>query len=248
MSLDEARAAIAWQKSLFLGAAAIFTFSDYIRRSFLTDYALDPERVITVGSGPNLPLDRIPRTRLHREGSKAPTILFVGRDFEHKGGPVMLEAFRLVRERLPDARLLIVGPSSLSLAEPGVESLGFLRKDAPADFERLMQAYAAADVFCLPTRYESFGIAFVEAMWFGLPVVAPAQWAIPEIVEHGTTGFLVDREAATTYASRLLELLEEPSRAREMGGRGRERAESRFSWDHVAVRMTEIISVQSSSR
>lgn len=241
VSRRELNAALAWEESLYANALGIFAFSDFVRRSFVRDYALDAERVVVVGSGPNLPLERIPAARVERSRETPPTILFVGRDFEHKGGPVMLEAFRIVRQRIPDARLLLVGPSSFSQNIPGVEYAGFLRKDDSHEFARLLEAYAAADVFCLPTRYESFGIAFVEAMWFGLPVIAPRQWAIPEIVADGRTGYLIEREDPKQYASRLIELLEDPSRAHAMGLQGRIKAESQFTWERVTALMSDVM-------
>lgn len=241
MDPRELSAAVAWERALYEGAAAVFTFSDFVRGAFLRHYGLSPERVVVVGSGPNLPLDRVPARRPPRVAGHPPTILFVGRDYEHKGGPVMVEAFRIVRRTLPDARLLIAGPSTLQLAEPGVEHLGYLRKDDPDGLERLLRAYADADVFCLPTRYESFGIAFLEAMWFGLPVVAPGHWAIPEMVKDGVTGHLVAHEDAATYADHLIHLLRDPDMARAMGQRGRERAETRFSWGHVTAVMRGVM-------
>jgi glycosyltransferase involved in cell wall biosynthesis len=252
MEPGEVRAAVEWERALYAGARAIFTFSEFARASFLRHYGLPPERVVVVGSGPNLPLARVPAGRQPRPAGHAPTILFVGRDYEHKGGPVVVDAFRRVRRKLPDARLLIAGPAALDLDEPGVEFLGYLRKEDPADFERLLRAYGDADVFCLPTRYESFGIAFVEAMWFGLPVVAPGHWAIPEIVEDGVTGHLVPREDAGTYADHLLRLLRDGEVATAMGERGRARARARFSWDQVTramrVRMRHELGVDRGGR
>jgi starch synthase len=81
-----------------------------------------------------------------------------------------------------------------------VEILGHLDKDSAAGWEAFLGAYQRAHVFCLPTRFEPFGIAFVEAMHFGLPCVGTATDAVPEIVADGETGYLVpvDDEAALT--------------------------------------------------
>lgn len=232
-------AAVSWERGVYAGAAGIFTFSDFVRASFVADYALDPGKVVTVHSGPNIDLRAIPAERGARPASHRPTILFVGRDYEAKGGPVLVEAFRRVRREFPTARLLIAGPPALDVQEPGVESLGYLRKDDPAALGRLVAAYAEADVFCLPTRYESFGIAILEAMFFGLPVVATGRWAIPEMVEHGATGYLVAPDDADAYAGHLTTLLRQPAAAAAMGARGRARAEERFTWAHVTRRMRD---------
>ena len=240
---DRARGrAVAWERGLYERAAGIFTFSDFVRRSFVADYGLPESRVVTVGSGPNIDWRAVPtRPDGDNRPPRPPTVLFVGRDFDAKGGPVLLDAFREVRERFPDARLLVAGPPTLDVVEPGVEFLGYLRKDDPAALARLVAAYAEADVFCLPTRYESFGIVILEAMFFGLPVVATGRWAIPEMIEHGTTGYLVEPDDARDYARRLVELLGDPSRAAEMGRLGRARAAERFTWERVTQRMRAYI-------
>jgi glycosyltransferase involved in cell wall biosynthesis len=217
-------------------------FSDFVGRSFVEDYGLAPERVVRVGCGPNLDVARIPPRRPPAQGGRAPTILFVGRDWENKGGPVVLDAFRRVRARLPDARLIVIGPPTIPVGpEPGLEFWGFLRKDVDADLARLLDAYAQADVFCLPTRYESFGIVLLEAMWFGLPVVAPGRWAIPEMVQDGVTGCLVPDERVEAYAEHLHALLADRDRAARMGEAGAARARERFSWDAVTAAMLRTI-------
>lgn len=233
-------AAVECQRRVYRNAAAIFTFSDYVRGSFIRDFGLAPERVVTVHAGPNFDrIDPLPHEGESRSG--APTILFVGREFERKGGPVLLEAFRRVRAELPDARLLIAGPERLDVADAGVVHLGYLRKSDPAESRRLREAYAEADVFCLPTRHEPFGIAVLEAMFAGLPVVATDVWAIPEMVEEGVTGHTVPRDDPTSLAARLLPLLRDRALARRMGAAGRARAESHFTWSRVARDMLRVM-------
>ena len=96
-------------------------------------------------------------------------------------------------------------------------------------------------MFCLPTRYEPFGIVFLEAMYHSLPVVATRVWAVPEIVEDGETGFMVPRDDADALAERLLFLLKNPEAAREMGRAGRTRAASRFTWESAGRAMARVM-------
>jgi glycosyltransferase involved in cell wall biosynthesis len=159
--------------------------------------------------------------------------------FQRKGGDVLLAAFREVRMAIPDARLLVAGPRDLTLTDPGVENLGFLRKSDPDENRRLLEAYAAADVFALPTRYDPFPTVVREAMFFGLPCVTTDIWAMPEMVEDGTTGFTVPVGDSRTLAERLIRLLGDPELARQMGEAGRVRAEQRFTWPAVAGRIHE---------
>jgi glycosyltransferase involved in cell wall biosynthesis len=225
---------------LYRDAAAVFTISEYLRRSFVDEFGVPADRVCTVGAGPNLDLRRVPTPRTApRTGP--PTVLFVGRQFERKGGPLMLEAFRSVRASLPDARLVIVGPESRPATEPGVQWMGSLDKNRPEEWARMVAAYQDADVFCLPSLFEPFGIVVLEAMFFGLPCVGTAAWAIPEMIADGETGFTVPRADATALGHRLRELLVDRSRAHRMGLAGRRRAEERFSWAGVAARMADVL-------
>jgi glycosyltransferase involved in cell wall biosynthesis len=223
---------------VYRNAAVIMTISDYLRRSFITDYGLCEDRVVSVGAGPNLDLSRVPKPRaVPRTGP--PTVLFVGKQFERKGGDHLLTAFRMLRGRLPDARLVIVGPTTSPSSEPGVEFLGNLDKNTPEGWARMAAAYADADVLTLPSLYEPFGIVILEAMFFGLPCVGTAAWAIPEMILEGETGYTVPRADPATLAARLGDVLADRGRANEMGLAGRRHVEAHFTWAAVATRMSE---------
>jgi starch synthase len=217
-------------------ACVVLTISEYLRRSFIEGFGVPENRVCAVGAGPNLDVSRLPR-RPEPRRDRIPTVLFVGKQFQRKGGLVLLEAFRLLRVRLPTARLVIVGPSSRSAEEPGVTWLGALDKNRQDQWDRLVEAYRDADVFCLPSLFEPFGIVILEAMFFGLPCVATAEWAIPEMIADGETGYTVPRGDAHALANRLFRLLEDPHLAHRMGMAGRRRAEEQFTWPVVAGRM-----------
>jgi alpha-maltose-1-phosphate synthase len=219
---------------------AIMTLSEFLRNTFVSKFGLEPDRIVAVGAGPNLDQDGSPAAP--PPPSSPPTILFVGRQFDRKGGPMLLRAFQSVRRQVPQARLVIVGPHSIAeeLGE-GVEFLGFLNKDDPRDASRLRKAYEDAHVFCLPTRFEPFGVAFLEAMRFGIPCVGPDAWAVPEMVVHGQTGVLVPADDEGALAQALSGLLLDRELALSMGRLGRERAETLFSWTAVTSRMAPIL-------
>src|SRR6266571_4527455 len=222
-------------------ASGIFTLSERLRRSFIEDFDLSPSRVHAVHAGPNFDVTRIPRGTPPSGSNHAPTILFVGRQFHRKGGDLLLQAFRRVRERISNARLLIAGPPSLPAQEPGMTFLGDLNKNEPSGWAALVDAYGSADVFCLPTRFEPFGIAFIEAMYFALPCIGTDAWAVPEMIENGETGFTIPIDDLDALTDRLLRLLSDPVLARRMGRAGRQRAERYFTWEGVVQRMTRAI-------
>jgi glycosyltransferase involved in cell wall biosynthesis len=218
------------EERVYRGAAGIFAMSEFVGGSLVGDYGVDPARVHVVGAGPNC----APRPgQLAAVRQKA--VLFVGRTFVPKGGPELVEAFRRVRCEHPDARLWIVSDRAPGSLPDGAEYHG------PLGADELAALYARASVFALPTLREAFGISFLEAMSFGLPVVGSQIEAIPEIVSDGETGLLVPPRDPAALATALSALLADPVRARLLGAAGRARVAARFGWDRAVVRMLDVL-------
>jgi glycosyltransferase involved in cell wall biosynthesis len=213
------------EAAVYRGAAALATFSQNAARSLVRDYGVDAERVHVVGAGANV----FPETAPRRDDGQ--TVTFVGYDFARKGGLVLLEALRLVRRRLPKARLLVAGAPVPESAPAGVAFLG------PVSPEELPALLAQSTVFALPTLQEPFGLAFLDAMACGLPCVGTRIEAVPEIVRDGETGLLVPPGDPVALADALERLLSDPTRARAMGARGRARVFASGLWSHVAARL-----------
>jgi starch synthase len=216
----------------------IFTMSDWLRRSFVDDFDQAPEKVITVGAGANL--ESVPEAPERTFAS--PRVLFVGKRWERKGGPQLLEAFRRLRQERADAELWIVGPEEPPAQEAGIRFHGRISRSSPEGERRLAELYRGATVFAMPSIYEPFGVAFLEAMAYRLPCIGSDRCAMPEIVEDGVTGNTVDAFDTEALARRLLELAE-PDRARAFGGAGHRRFLERFTWDGVAARMVAAVAV-----
>ena len=226
------------ERRQYHAASHLFAFSDQTRDSLVRDYDVPAERVSVVGAGVNftaLP-DTVERDgEADREGT---AILFVGNDFERKGGPELLEAFRLVRERVPSARLQIVGTPHGISPQDGVEVVGRVSgRDA------MSELYRNAAVFCLPSFFDPFPLVVLEAMAHGLPVVATPTCGVPEMVVDGGTGLLVEHGpgAVTRLADALLQVIEQPALAGRLGAAGRRRVEQRFLWEHVVDRMSPVL-------
>ena len=240
LSASEVEAITAREAAVYREADAVLTMSDRLRRSFVEDFGLDERKVHTVHAGPNFDPAHVPERPVRRSDAP-PTVLFVGRAFARKGGDLLLRAFARVRADVPDARLVVVGPDDIGAAPPGVTCLGFVDKETPEGWRQLADAYANADVFCLPTRFEPFGIAFVEAMFFGLPCIGPDQWAVPEMIEDGVTGLLSPPGDEAALAERMRSLLCDPETAARMGAAGRSRARDHFTWPATIDRMTAVL-------
>jgi len=214
-----------FQKQLFARSTGIFAMGQYVRHSLIWDYRVPPRRAFAIGSGPNIVLG--PRSRLL--GSKK--ILFVGTDWKRKGGPVLLNAFRMIRQHHPDAELYIVGCSP-EIQETGVHVIGHVAR------EDLHLYFSGARLFALPTELEAFGVAFVEALHFGLPIVGTAIGAIPEMVEIGVNGYLVKPGNAEAMARALDRLLDDDELAMQFGEASYQRS-LRFNWDRAGTILCE---------
>lgn len=154
--------------------------------------------------------------------SDVPVILFAAKLIPKKAPLVLLEAFRLVRERIPCA-LLVVGEGELrpeveAAAGPDVHLAGFLNQS------ELPRAYAAADVFCLPSvHHETWGLVVNEALNFGLPVVVSDKvGCAADLVRPGWNGFVVPAGEPGPLADALEKLVADEALRRELGEHGRQ--------------------------
>lgn len=217
--------------AVYRNAAFLFPRSQFLARSLIDDYGCDPARVIVVGGGSNFQLQPITDKRYDRQ-----TALFVGYDFERKGGLVLLDAWAQVRRALPDAQLLIAGPKRPVRKLPGVQWLGRI-----ADRAELARRYQEATLFVLPSLFEPWGHVFFEAMNFGLPCVASTACAMPEIVQDGVTGLLATTGQAEPLAQALIAILGDPARAAQMGQAAQQYVAHGHTWDDVVGRMAPYI-------
>jgi glycosyltransferase involved in cell wall biosynthesis len=171
-----------------------------------------------------------------RSTKSASRILFVGKDHVRKGSATLLQAFSKVRAVVPEAELHFVGGAPPDADRPGIVVHGFVSRATAAGAHLLDDLFGTASVFCLPSRYEPFGVAFVEAMLAGLPCIGTKAWAMPEIIEDGKTGWLVPDGSVEDLTRVLIEALRNPSECARRGALGRERSLALFTWERVAAR------------
>jgi glycosyltransferase involved in cell wall biosynthesis len=221
---------LALEHRMYHEADHVFVMSEAARGSVVDAYGVEPGRVTVVGGGPNF--DRLPAPTVP---APVPTILFVGRDFERKGGDCLIRAFERVRGQIPDAMLHIVGVDR-RFGVPGVVVHGKVR-----DRERLAALYRDAGVFCLPALYEPYGLVLLEAMAHGIPCVGTEVQAIPEILDHGHAGLLVAPGDPEALGRALVALLTDNHLASRLGAAGRRFVERELTWDRVAERMAPTI-------
>jgi starch synthase len=218
------------ERETYERAHRIGTFSQLVRRSLIEDYGIDGGKIVVTGAGANLAPEPEPA-----RSDDGRTLVFVGKDgFRRKGGPVLLKAFRRLREERPGLRLLLAGPEEVLDLPEGAVNLGLI------PIERVREVLASATVFVLPTLREPFGIAYLDAMLCGVPCVGTTVGAVPDIL--GDAGVLVPPADEDALFQALATLLEDPLRRQRMGAAGRERVLERgYSWPRVAVRVSKLL-------
>lgn len=218
--------------------AAVFTYSEYLRQSFIRDYHVSPDKVFNVGGAVNL--TEIPAPAPNKDYT-ANRILFIGTEFTRKGGPQLLQAFSIVRESIPTAELHIIGPAHLDNIPAGVIFHGHLSKSDPAQRSKLESIFCDSTLFALPSLYEPFGIAPLEAMLYQLPCVLTDAWALRECVTPGFNGDLAEKGSVEDLATKITQLLSDPHRLAIMGQQARNLVLTRYTWAAVVKRISEAI-------
>jgi glycosyltransferase involved in cell wall biosynthesis len=213
-------------------ASGFFAMSQWIADDVI-GHGVPPERVKVVHGGLNIPPTALRDPATPVQGR----VLFVGLDFLRKGGDAVYAACRLLHERGEDVTLTIVGPAEWPLPEPRPSWVEFRSGVPAAELGRLM---AEHDVFAMPSRFDAYGIALLDAQAAGLPCVAHNAFAMPELVRDGETGLLVDDVAAEPLADAISRILAEPDFHRRVVD-ARPALLDRHDWRLIAGRMVDFV-------
>lgn len=208
----------------FANAARLVTWCRWAAYSLISDYGVPGDKIDVIPPGVNLEIFR--PSLLPRKSGKV-RVLFVGGDFERKGGPDLLEAARPFGDGVHID--IVTGAEPVSVP-PGV-AVTVYRGLAPQS-EKLVQLYRSADIFALPSRGDCMPQAIAEALACGLPIVATPVGAIPEMVNDSLNGYLVKTRSPRGLAAAIGSLVNSPRQRFAMGRRSRQMALQ----DHDAAR------------
>lgn len=240
-----------WERLNTRRADLVMVTSRYCAEVARREYGVPADRLAVVPEPIDLEGWDEHFARARRRRRPGPVVLSVARMYPRKRLDDLLRAGAILGGRIADARIRIVGQgpqrdalvrlhAELALGD-SVQLLGDLSR------ERLAEEYVNADLFCLPSVQEGFGIVFLEAMAAGLPVVACRAAAIPEVVLDGVTGVLTPPRDPAALAEALEGLLRDPGRAGRLGAEGRRQATG-FTPRPVAERFLDAVRSRISTR
>jgi glycosyltransferase involved in cell wall biosynthesis len=231
---------LAYEHQVYKHLQGIFLFSAWLGDSFMKDFSVPANQLHVVGAGINF--SEFPN--IERKEFNAPQFLFVGKEFERKGGKILLEAFAKTRIQVPNAKLVIVGPDVPSHVPDGVTFAGFLRKSDPVHAKQLLQLFNESTTLILPSIYEPFGISILEGMAYGMPSIVVDRCAMPEIVAHKVDGMIAKAEDVDSLASAMTELASNLEQCRVMGKSGHAKVKQHYTWEAVCAKMADVLKNQ----
>jgi glycosyltransferase involved in cell wall biosynthesis len=224
-------------RQLYQRSDAVIALTD-CEAAWLEAHGADRRRLHVIGIGPQNDPAASPALALERLGRDRRIVLFLAQLHRYKGFRELLAAARLL-EGSPDVHFVFAGPdvrgnaAAFAGARPNVTWMGVVPQDLRDSL------LSACDVLCVPSSRESFGSVVVEAWSCGKPVVGGPAAATRELIDDGVDGFVVPQNPVL-IAERLKQLLDHPARAGDMGCRGKEKVEQRFSWDAISRAHVEI--------
>jgi glycosyltransferase involved in cell wall biosynthesis len=220
------------QAEVYAQAAHLLPMSRWLARDLIASGV--PEEQITVVN-PGVNAGVAPGTPVReRRTSRTRRLLLVGRDFDTKGGDSVVAAFALLREQLDaDIELTVMGPARWPLPGPVPDGVDF-RGTVPSP--EVAAALDSHDLFVMPSRFEGFGIAFVEALVRGLPCIGRRACAMPEIIDEVSGGRLVDTEDPHELAELVLTTLGDDDLYAACAAAALERREH-YTWSRAATQV-----------
>ena len=166
--------------------------------------------------------------------------------FEHKKGQdILIHAFAKIKSSTP-VKLILIGRSSDALVKyqqlaRQLECENDVIFIENLDHQSVLSFFQRADIFCLPSRYEPFGIVLLEAGFFSCPVIASNVGGIPEIIEDGYDGCLVQPENVDELADKLGVLLNDSDKAQQLGKQLKNKVINTYTWDIASSKYLNLL-------
>ncbi|MEW6302528.1 MAG: glycosyltransferase family 4 protein [Verrucomicrobiota bacterium] len=206
------------ERAIIQCAHTVCPWSEPVRESLVQDYQIPAEKTALLP--PSLDVDAI-QPREHPKNER-PQILFVGGDFDRKGGPLLLLCFRKYFAERCDLHLV-------TKADLTAGRRVSVHRDLEAHTPEWTDLWRKADVFVFPSTLETFGIVLLEALAFGVPTVSTEVGAAREILDGGKAGWLLPMPNEELLRQAITEALDHPEKAQAKAAKGRERIVAHYN-------------------
>jgi glycosyltransferase involved in cell wall biosynthesis len=229
----------------------VIAVSDFTRRELLQYYKVKEAKIRVIHNGVDVDKFKPAADKLKAKAElgfnpEDKAILSVGRLYARKGLFTLIESMAFVTRKFRNAKFIIAGKG---LSNEMKKLVSYATKLGVKDNivftgyfpdKKLPRLYQAADIFAFSTFYENLPFAVLEALSTGLPVVTTRVGGIPEMIDSGKNGFLVEPSNSKELADKILYYLEHPAAASEMGLLARKTIESQFDWRLIVKKVVKV--------
>jgi len=222
------------EKKILTQFRQIWVWSKWMKEWAITHMALSDDKVKVIGIGPTLqPLEKNAPSH-----DSNPRILFIGNDLYRKGFDLLLGAFSIALEYNKDLQLVAISKNRMP-AEFPIEwhTLDPLKFD---DERKLSKIIASCTVYVQPSRFEPFGIAYLDAMSHYLPIIGPRAFALKEMITDGITGYYCDLNPES-IAANILKILDDKNNLKRMGNSAYKLQQKKYHWPVVIDKINKYL-------
>jgi glycosyltransferase involved in cell wall biosynthesis len=215
--------------------------SEWIKKRVHDNYNIAPNKIDVVEFGANIPT---PQTYSCEISMDVCRLLFIGREWERKGGNTLLEIYQILKNNDFLCHLTIIGvnPPIENKQDENITVIPYLDKSQPDDLNRLCKILSESHFLILPTKFDAFGIVFCEASAFAVPSIAANVGGVGSAIHNGKNGYLLESDAtANDYANIITSVFRDKEKYIELRRSSRIEFETRLNWDVWGKRIDEIL-------
>ena len=226
------RQGIELDKRTFNKAAHCMLASDWAKSSAMNDYGIAEDKITVVPLGANL--EKWPlKTVIKKERTEVCNLLFLGVEWERKGGQIALDTYYQLQKNNCKVTLTIAGcVPPFMIEDPHVTVVPFINKNIPEEAKMLEQLIYKSHFLILPTRAECAGIVFCEASAYGVPSITTDTGGVTTYVENGVNGYTLPFTAnANDYAEKILEIYRNDDKYDELCKNSHLRFQEKLNWE-----------------
>lgn len=222
---------IEMDRLVFEKAAHCMLASNWAKQSAIDDYHIPKNKISVVPLGANL--DKVPAVNeLQKETSNVCRLLFVGVEWERKGGQIALDIFNNLQHAGFPVHLTIIGCVPPVTPGTNITVIPFINKNNGNEARQLYDIFRNSDFLLLPTRAECAGVVFCEASAFGVPSITTDTGGVSSYVQDGVNGFVLPLSAtAVDYAGKIKELFGNAPAYQQLCSSSRKKYEEELNWE-----------------
>ena len=230
-----------YEKNLLDSSFKIIYCSNWIKELAIKIYDVDSSKIEVVELGANIPS---PNNYCINNYTDICKLLFIGKDWERKGGDMMLEIYEILKNDNFPCSLTIIGSGNkeIDINDSHFTVYPFLDKTNPTDLEKLCNILSESHFLVLPTKFDAFGIVFCEASAYGVPSISADVGGVSQAIKEGKNGYLLPSDATVTdYAEKIKDVFSDKDHYIKLRQSSRKEYETRLNWDIWGEKVNKIL-------